>query len=125
MKIAIFGESSTDDAVIEILAQAIIGEEIEFISAPRLEIRDTKRGGSANMYKHLRNFFRYWYYSTEAEYLIMIIDSDDTPIHQIEHEEEGKENEKCRLCALRQNIKKSNRRYRLLKIESKSKRQLV
>lgn len=101
MKIAILSESSADDAAIKILIDAIIGEENELLPPPRLGTR-----GYPQVLKLLPSFFKYWYYQTEAEALVVIVDSDDDPIHQSEHAEEGNENSDCRLCIFRKEIAK-------------------
>jgi hypothetical protein len=105
MKIATLTESSVDDAAIRILVQSIIGDEVEFISTTSLETRDTKKGGYSNLRKHLSDFLRHLYYDTDAECVVIVVDSDDDPIHQAEREIE-EESENCRLCVLRRDIKK-------------------
>jgi hypothetical protein len=42
------------------------------------------------------------HYQTEAEALVVVIDSDFTPIHDPVHEQPSQANAECRLCIMRQ-----------------------
>ena len=96
MKIAIFSEDTTDESVLKILVEGILGEEIEQI-AYRKKLQSRGSGVVRDVPAVLRDV----YYNSQAEFLIVVRDSDDTPIHNKEHEKPGnKEAEKCRLCEL-------------------------
>jgi hypothetical protein len=97
MKIAIFSESPSDEAALKILVEGIIGEEIEQIPYPnRLQSR------GSGVLRDVPIVLRSVYYGKEAEFLIIVHDSDDTPIHKKEHDEpNNQEAKKCRYCELR------------------------
>jgi hypothetical protein len=100
MKVAIFSESSTDEASLKILIEGILGEEIEEIPYPN-HLRSRGSGVPRDVPFVLRGV----YYNTEAEFLITVRDSDDSPIHKKEHlEPDNREAEKCRLCDLRHKV---------------------
>lgn len=100
MKITIFSESSTDEAALKILIEGIIGEEIEAIPFPN-HLQSRGSGVPRDVPFVLRGV----YYNTEAEFLVIVRDSDDTPIHKIEHlEMDNEEAKKCRLCDLRRKV---------------------
>ncbi|HEX8400059.1 MAG TPA: hypothetical protein VF644_21695 [Pyrinomonadaceae bacterium] len=96
MKIAIFSEFTTDEAVLKILVEGILGEEIEQI-AYRKKLQSRGSGVPRDVPVVLRDV----YYNSEAEFLVVVRDSDDSPIHKKEHNKRGnKEAERCRLCEL-------------------------
>lgn len=100
MKIAIFSESPTDEAALKILVEGIIGEEVEEVPYPnRLQSR------GSGVPRDVPAVLRGVYYNTEAEFLIIVRDSDDTPIHKKEHDEiNNEEAVDCRYCELRKII---------------------
>ncbi len=101
MKIAIFSESSTDEAFLKILIEGILGEEIEVIPFPN----NLKSRGSG-VPRDVPVVLLGVYHNTEAEFLVIVRDSDDSPIHKKEHlEPDNEEAKKCRLCDLRQKVK--------------------
>ena len=96
MKIAIFSEFTTDENVLKILVEGIIGEEIEIVPYPN-KLQSRGSGVPRDVPAVLSSV----YYNTEAEFLIIVRDSDDTPIHKKDHDEpNNKEIEKCRFCEL-------------------------
>lgn len=97
MKIAIFSEYTTDETVIKILVEGILGEEIEQVPYPnRLQSR------GSGVPRDVPVVLRSVYYNTEADFLIIVRDSDDTPIHRKEHDESNNEEaKKCYFCELR------------------------
>ncbi len=101
MKVAIFSESPSDEAALKILVEGIIGEEIEEVPYPnRLQSR------GSGVLRDVPIVLRGVYYNTEAEFLIIVRDSDDTPVHKKEHDEpNNKETENCRYCELRREVK--------------------
>jgi len=98
MKIAFFSESSADEASLKIFVAGILGKEIEPISLPNKIIQRSSSGVD----KYLPNVLRAVYYWTDAEALVVVSDSDDTPVHIAEHE--TRENLSCRLCQLRRAV---------------------
>jgi len=96
MKIAIFSESPTDEAALKILVEGILDEKIEEVPSPnRLQSR------GSGVLRDVPIVLRGVYYNTEAGFLIIVRDSDDTPIHKKEHDEPNNEESAiCRYCEL-------------------------
>ena len=98
MKITIFSESPNDEAALRILVEAILGEEIEEVPRPNT----LKSRGFASVENELPVVINATYYKTDAEGLVVVYDSDDTPVHQKEHPKN--EAERCRFCFLERTI---------------------
>jgi len=97
MKVAVFSESSADEAAIRILLEAILGASTESIpSHPSLRVR-----GWPMVIRVLPAIIKWLHYQTDAEALVVIADSDDSPVHERAHELAGGEDRRCRLCQLR------------------------
>ena len=98
MKITIFSESPTDEAALRILVEAMLEEEIKEV--PR---QNTLRSrGFASVENELPVVINSVYYTADTEGLVVVYDSDDTPVHQKEHSED--EAERCRFCFLERKI---------------------
>src|SRR5262249_3856046 len=52
------------------------------------------------------------HYQTDADGLVIVADSDSSPVHQPEHDEPGKRDHNCRLCKIRDIIEEAKRRSR-------------
>lgn len=96
MKVAVLSESPADEAAIRILLEGIMGRETQGVSS--LPLRS--RGWPAAI-KILPTVIKFLHYRTDAETLVVIADSDDSPIHRRTHEQAGGEDPQCRLCQLR------------------------
>ncbi len=105
MKVAVLSESPADTAFIRILLDGILRKETQEIpSLPHIEARP---GGWPSVKTLLPTAVRYLYFNTDAEALVVIADSDDSPIHQSSHEQSGGEEPRCRLCQLRNVLKET------------------
>lgn len=97
MKVAVLSESSADESAIRILLEGVLGRGTQEIPAhPSLRSR-----GWPMVIRILPAVVKWLYYSTDVEALVVIADSDDSPIHQRAHEQIGGEDPKCRLCRIR------------------------
>ncbi len=99
MKIAIVSESPADEAAIKILVDAIVGSESELFSLR------TRPNGWARIFDLLPNIIKHLHYGYEVEGLVVVIDSDESPIHDNAHEDASVENLECRLCRLRETVR--------------------
>lgn len=99
MKIAFFSESTADEAALKILVAGILEDEIEDTDLPNTLIYRS----SSHLDKDLPSVINAVHYNSNAEALVVASDSDDTPVHVMEHE--NIENEKCRLCKLKKVVK--------------------
>jgi hypothetical protein len=96
MKVAILSESAADEAAIRILVEGLLGEPTEDVGFSGLRSRGwpSVRNVFGAVYKDL------WYQS-DAEALIVVVDSDEAAIHHPSHA--GPVGPKpCRFCELSQ-----------------------
>jgi hypothetical protein len=99
MKLAIFSESSADEAAIHIFVETILGLEIELIGKTKLRTR-----GWPSVLQTLAAVIYDLYYQTDAEALIVVVDADDSPIHKQEHEQPNMQDADCRVCKLQDRV---------------------
>ncbi len=111
MKIAFFSESTADESALIIIVRGILQEEIEETNLPNKLIYRS----SSHLDRDLPSVIAAVYYDSNAEALVVASDSDDTPVHIAEHE--NNLNHNCRLCQLRKAVENSLRG--LQKIESR------
>ncbi len=98
MKIAYFSESQADQAALAIFAEALLGATPEPVQGPGPVLEAHGVGG---VFSALDGVIRGLHYQSDAEGLIVVVDSDDTTPHDKEHDEPGKTSEKCRYCRLK------------------------
>jgi hypothetical protein len=99
MKIAIFSESPENEEAIRIIVECLLGKTTETIGLPNLQAR-----GWPGVKRSITAVLRHLHYSTDAEALIVVVDSDDSPVHHNNHDHPGGADLKCRLCYLRNEI---------------------
>ncbi len=99
MKVAVFGESDLDETALRILIEAILGKQTHAIA-----FRPRARGWPA-VCNDLPAVLKRLHYHTEAEAIVIVADSDDSPLHQATHEQAGKTEGECRFCSLREKMK--------------------
>lgn len=95
MKVAIFSESSADEAAIRVLVDGLLGKKTAAPQMPPIR----SRGWNAVL-RSLPTVLRHLHYQTEAEALVVVLDSDRSPPHVETHPEPGGPGEKCRLCQM-------------------------
>ena len=96
MKVAILSESEADEAGIRILCEAILQSPIELLEPVRVRHR-----GWTGAFKNLpATFMALHWYHPDADGLIAVLDSDDTPTHNQTHEEAGWNDPDCHSCEL-------------------------
>jgi hypothetical protein len=96
MKVAILSESPADEAGVRILADAILGMETTPVSHAGLRVR-----GWPSVRDVFPAVLKQLHYRTDAEGLILVVDSNSTPVHEAVHEKPNLADAKCRLCELR------------------------
>ncbi|OLE54690.1 MAG: hypothetical protein AUG51_06975 [Acidobacteria bacterium 13_1_20CM_3_53_8] len=107
MKVAILSESSADESAIRIILEALLGRETEGIASLPLRSR-----GWPSVIRVLPTVLKYLHYRTDAEALVVIVDSDDSTVHQSSHDEENGADMLCRLCQLRNVVSLETTRLR-------------
>lgn len=95
MKLAILSESPGDEAALEVLVGYVLGEPFKLV-APNLRAR-----GWPSVEQVLPPILRHLHFNTEADGLVVVVDSDDSPVHTAEHEAPGYHHALCRICRLR------------------------
>ncbi len=75
MKVAIYGESPADEAALRILVDALLGTRTEPIGFPWLKSR-----GWPSVQQNLPKVVQYLHYQTEAQGLVVVVDSNKSPL---------------------------------------------
>lgn len=96
MRIAIFSESAADEAAIRVLVDALRNDESTASSMPPLRSR-----GWGAVHRALPMVMKSLHYHTDAEGLVVVADSNHSPLHQQEHSSVAGAAAGCRVCILR------------------------
>ena len=91
MKIGYYCESPADQAAMAIFAQGILGQPPEPINM------DLEAHSVPGFFGALDGVFRGVHYNSDADGLIVVVDCDDTELHEPGHDAPGKAGERCRL----------------------------
>ncbi len=95
MNIALLSESPVDEAALRVLVRYVLGQGFNQIT-PALRAR-----GWPSVELVLPAILRHLHFNTRADALVVVVDSDDTPVHTAEHEAPGYHHPYCRVCRLR------------------------
>ena len=95
MNLAVLSESPADEAALHVLVSAVLGERPHWIK-PALRAR-----GWPSVEQVLPPILRHLHFNTDAHGLVVVVDSDDSPVHTEEHERPGYHHPQCRICRLR------------------------
>ena len=101
MNIALLSESPVDEAALRVLVGYVLGQGFNQIS-PSLRAR-----GWPSVELVLPAILRHLHFNTRADGLVVVVDSDDTPVHTAEHEAPGYHHPQCRICRLRAVFRRS------------------
>jgi hypothetical protein len=105
MRIGFYCESPADKAAMAVLVEGILGEPAEPINMP-LEAQSVPRFFSA-----LDGVCRGVHYNSDAEGLVIVVDSDRTELHEPDHGDSG-EREGCRYCQIRKIVERARAQLR-------------
>ncbi len=95
MKLAILSESPADEAALRVLCEFVLKAPFTLV-APTLRAR-----GWPSVEQVLPAILRHLHFNTDADGLVVVVDSDDSTVHAPEHEVPGYHNQQCRICRLR------------------------
>jgi threonine dehydrogenase-like Zn-dependent dehydrogenase len=95
MRVALLSESPADEIAVKVLVEAVLGEPIKQVQ-PALRAR-----GWPNVAQVLPAVLRHLHFNTDAEGLVVVVDSDDSVVHTAAHEAPNYFHPQCRLCQLR------------------------
>jgi hypothetical protein len=105
MKVAILSESATDEEAIRVLVGGILGRQTQPV-----EYFQPRSRGWPSILDVLPTVLMHLYYRTDAEALVVVADSDDSPVHVVRHEQPDGVEKDCRLCKLRYAVGQTQRK---------------
>jgi len=100
MKVAILSESPADEAALQILVGGILGKPVDFADRP-LRLR---QGGWPSVHHLLPTVLKHLHYQTDTDALVVTVDSDNSPAHNVAVDREQCSGAGCRLCRLHQTV---------------------
>jgi hypothetical protein len=99
MKVAILSESLADEVALRILVDGILGRQTQPANLPPLRTR-----GWPAVLRVLPSVLQHLHYQTDAEALVVVTDTNHSPVHQAAHDQPGGRDNRCRLCQLREQM---------------------
>src|SRR5438128_10665418 len=97
MKIGYYCESPADQAALAVFTEGILGTPPEPINM------DLEAHSVPAFFSALDGVFRGVHYNSDAEGLVIVVDSDDKDLHSAAHDSSGG-SENCRYCQVRKII---------------------
>jgi len=94
MKLVVLSESPEDETAIRILVDGILGTHTDHVAPPFLRTR-----GWSQLLTVLPGVLKHLHYHTDADALVVVVDSDDSVPHRQNHR--LPESASCRVCRLR------------------------
>lgn len=103
MNVAILSESPADEAALHVLVRDVLGEPFATVQS------SLRARGWPSVEQILPAVLRYLHFQTNADGLVVVVDSDDSPVHTAEHEAPGYHHALCRICRLRATYRRTVR----------------
>ena len=98
MKVGYYCEPPADQAAMTIFAEGILGYRPEPINM------DLEAHSVPSFFSALDGVFRGVHYNSDADGLVIVVDSDNTELHNSDHDKPGAGEESCRFCRARKII---------------------
>ncbi|NLS91120.1 MAG: hypothetical protein GXX96_02930 [Planctomycetaceae bacterium] len=95
MKVAVLSESSADKAAVRVFIEALLGRPTEKPGMPPFRAR-----GWPSVRESIPQTLMHLHYQTDAEALVVVVDSDRSPLHDPKSQQRSACNQECRLCLL-------------------------
>ena len=95
MKLAILSESPADEAALRVLVGYVLAEPFSTVPVA------LRARGWPSVEQVLPAILRYLHFNTDADGLVVVVDSDDSVVHTAAHDEQGHHHPLCRICRLR------------------------
>ena len=95
MKVALLSESPADETALRVLVTAVLGVPPRFVS-PGFRAR-----GWPNVAQIMPAVLRHLHFNSDAQALVVVVDSDDSVVHTVAHDAPGYFHPHCRMCQLR------------------------
>jgi hypothetical protein len=105
MKIAFLSESPADEAVLRVLVEGALKEK------PTLASAGYRARGWPNVLQVLPAVIRHLHFNTDVDTLVVSCDSDDSPVHSLEHDAPQYFHPQCRMCQLRAVFRQTGKRF--------------
>jgi hypothetical protein len=105
MKIAVLSESPADEAAIAVLVEAVIGGHFKHVR-PGLRAR-----GWPSVAQVLPSIIRHLHFNTDADGLVVVVDSDDSVLHTSDHDAPSYFHPHCRMCRLRAVFRQTTKKF--------------
>ncbi len=98
MKVAILSESQADEAALRILVEACLGEAVDPLPRPQ------RLHGWNAIFRVLPGLIRGLHFRRKAEHLVVVLDSNRSPVHGGPVDGPCENVDACRLCMVRRSI---------------------
>jgi len=103
MKLAILSESPADEAALQVLVAGVL-------HAPFTTVQAALRArGWPSVEQVLPAIVRHLHFNTDTDGLVVVCDTDDSPVHTPDHEAPGYFHPQCRVCRLRGAFRRTTR----------------
>ena len=104
MKIALLSESPVDEAALRVLVAAVLRRD------PALEAPGFRARGWPNVAQLMPAVIRHLHFNTDADALVVVVDSDDSVVHTARHDAPDYFHPHCRMCQLRAVYRQTTKR---------------
>jgi hypothetical protein len=104
MKVALLSESPADEAALRVLVAGVLRHTPQFVS-PGFRAR-----GWPNVGQLMPAVLRHLHFNTDADLLVVVVDSDDSVVHTLEHDAPDYFHPHCRMCHLRAVYRRTTKR---------------
>jgi hypothetical protein len=94
-RLAILSESPADEAALQVLVRDVLKQPFTLVQA------SLRARGWPSVEQVLPAIVRHLHFNTDADGLVVVCDSDDSPVHTEAHEAPGYHHALCRVCRLR------------------------
>jgi hypothetical protein len=108
MKIGFYCESPADQAALAVFTEGILGEPPESINM------DLGAHSVPGFFSALDGVFRGIHYNSDAEGLVIVVDCDNSELHDLSHDKPG-EGDRCRFCQARKIIAQARKQLKARK----------
>jgi hypothetical protein len=102
MNLAVVSESPADESAIRILVDAISKRTNKAVASGRI-----RPGGWSGVLQAIEVELKSLHYRGEADALVTVVDSDDSPIHEESHEISGQPVLECRVCQILERVRRA------------------
>ncbi|HRE83729.1 MAG TPA: hypothetical protein PLN52_21975 [Opitutaceae bacterium] len=104
LKLAILSESPADEAAIALLVEAVLQRPFSRVQS------DLRARGWPSVAQILPAVVRHLHFNTDADGLVVVVDSDDSVVHTAAHDRPDYFHPFCRLCRLRAVFRQSTKK---------------